>query len=154
MSTITSTDGTADRRLERLEDQPRRTDTSHALFVGPRGREDGFRASIRGHVIELADPSSGHELAPTPDDLLILSIAAELAWSGRKLLRAQGLPDDVTVCATWRTPEDRPGMAELDLTVTVSRRAEAVRAALAAAFESRLAARSVANPAVHISLDG
>jgi uncharacterized OsmC-like protein len=126
----------------------------HALFVSPRGRGDGFRASIRGHVLELADPSSGHALAPTPNDLLVVSIASELAWSARSFLRAEGLPDDVSISARWRTPDDLSGPADIDLTVTISRRADAVSAALAAVLESSLAARSPSGPLVHISLEG
>jgi uncharacterized OsmC-like protein len=128
--------------------------SSHGLFVIPRGRGDGFRASIRGHILDLADPGSGHALAPTPDDLLIVSIASELAWSARRFLRAYGLPDDVSVSATWRTHEDPPSLADIKLTVTVPKRAEAVSAALAAAFANSLAARSLAEHLVHISLEG
>jgi putative redox protein len=128
--------------------------SGHALFVSPRGRGDGFRASIRGHILDLPDPSSGHALAPTPNDLFVASIASELAWSARGLLRAQGLPDDVSISARWRTPEDRPGVADIHLTVTLPSRAEAASAALAAAFESSLVARPVAEPVVHISLEG
>jgi uncharacterized OsmC-like protein len=128
--------------------------SSHGLFVIPSGRGDGFRATIRGHILDLADPSSGHGLAPTPDDLFVVSIASELAWSARKLLRASGLPDDVSVAANWRTPEDVPRAGDIDLTLTVSRRAEAVSAALAAAFANRLAARSLGKPVAHISLEG
>jgi len=128
--------------------------SSHALFVIPRGRGDGFRASIRGHVLDLAEPSSGHALAPTPDDLFIVSIASELAWSARSSLRAYGLPDDVSVSATWRTREDLPSPADIDLSVTVSRRAEAVGAVLAAALANSLTARSPAESVVRISLEG
>jgi uncharacterized OsmC-like protein len=155
------------RRLERTKDQPLRSGqnsdngdshavptSSHGLFVIPRGRGDGFQATIRGHILDLADPSSGHALAPTPDDLFIASIASDLVWSARKFLRAYGLPDDVSVSAKWRTPEDPPGLADIKLTVSVSRRAEAVCAALAAAFENTLAARSLAEPVVHISFEG
>jgi hypothetical protein len=154
------------RRLERIN-QPLRsvqnTDngdshavptSSHALFVIPRGRGDGFQASIRGHILDLADPTSGHTLAPTPDDLFILSIASECAWSAQRFLRAFDLPDDVSVSAKWRTPENLPGPADITLIVTVSRRAEAVSAALAVAFANSLAARSLAEPVVHISLEG
>jgi putative redox protein len=162
------TNALTSRRLEQTKDQPLRsvpnTDngdsdaeptSSHALFVIPRGRGDGFRASIRGHILDLADPGSGHVLAPTPDDLFIASIAAELAWSARRFLQAYGLPDDVSVSAEWRTPEDLPSLADISLTVTVSRRAEAVGgAALAAAFQTSLAARSLAEPVVHISFEG
>ena len=56
---------------------------SGALVVSPHERRDGFWASIRGHVLDLADPHSGHALAPTPDDLFIVSIASELAWTAR-----------------------------------------------------------------------
>lgn len=128
--------------------------SSHALCVIPHGRGDGFRASIRGHILDLADPSLGHALAPTPDDLYIVSIASEVAWSARSSLRAEGLPDDVSVAAEWRTPEGMPGLADINVTVTVSRPAEAVGAALGAAFEKSLATRSLAAPVVHISFEG
>jgi uncharacterized OsmC-like protein len=126
---------------------------SRTLFVSPHGRRDGFWASIRGHVLDLADPNSGHMLAPTPDDLLVASFASELAWSARRFLRACGLPDDVNVSAEWRTHERSPGLADISLTVTVSRHAEAVRAALAASFQNSLAARCLPEPVVHISLE-
>jgi hypothetical protein len=151
---------------ERVKDQPFRSvpnadegepqavsASRQALFVIPSGRGGGLQGSIRGHLLELADPNS-HGLAPTPDDLFIVSIASEFAWSARRFLRAYGLPDDVSVCAKWRTHEDLPSLAELTLTVTVSRRAEAVSAALAAAFANSIAARSLAEPVVHISLEG
>jgi hypothetical protein len=60
----------------------------------------------------------------------------------------------VSVSATWRTNADLPSPADIDLTVTVSRRAEAVSAALAAAFANGFAARSLAEPVVYISLEG
>lgn len=150
---------------ERIKDQPLRsvqnTDngeseaapTSHALFIIPTRRGDGFTASIHGHMLELADPTD-YRLAPSPDDLLIASIASDLAWSARRFLRACGLPDDVSVSARWQTTEDRPSLADINLTVTVTRCAEPVSAALAAAFANSLAARSLAEPVVHISLDG
>jgi uncharacterized OsmC-like protein len=124
-----------------------------ALFVIPRGRGDGLRASIRGHILDLADASSGHALAPTPDDLFVVSIASECARSARRFLRASGLPDHVSVAATWRTSEELPSLADIDLTVTVSRRAEAVSSTLADAFAHSLAAHSLAQPVVHISLE-
>ena len=114
----------------------------HTLCVSPHERRDGFWASIRGHVLDLADPNSGHELAPTPDDLFVVSIASELAWTARRILRADGLPDDVSVSASWRTKADPPSVVDIDLTVTVSGDAEAASAALATALESSLAART------------
>lgn len=128
--------------------------SSHKLFVIPHQRRDGFWASIRGHALDLADPSSGRGLAPTPDDLFVASLASELAWSARSLLRAAGRPDDVSVTATWRTPADPARSGSVDLTVTVSREADGMRAALAAAFERILASRSLAEPTVRVSVDG
>ena len=121
--------------------------SADAVLVLPHDRRDGFWANIRGHVLELADPTSLGESAPTPDDLFIASVASELAWSSRTFLRASGLRDDVSVAAEWRKPE-------INVTVTVSAQAAAASSALAAHLNEGLAARSPAVPAVQISLDG
>jgi uncharacterized OsmC-like protein len=126
---------------------------SHALFIIPTRCGHSFKASIHGHMLELADPAD-HRLAPSPDDLLIASIASDLAWSARNFLRARGLPDDVSVSARWKTTEGPPSLADITLTVTVSTRAKAVSEALAATFANSLVARSLAEPVVHISLEG
>jgi hypothetical protein len=106
----------------------------------------------------LTNALTSRRLEQTKDQplrsLFIVSIASEFAWSAQRFLRAYGLPDDVSVSATWRTQEDLPSLAGISLTVTVSRRAEAVGAALGAAFENSLAARSLAEPVVHISFEG
>jgi hypothetical protein len=128
--------------------------SSRALFVLPHERRDGFWANIRGHVLDLADPDTGHVLAPEPDDLFIVSIASELAWTARRILRGSGLPDDVSVSANWRTQADPPSPSDIDLTVTVSRLAEGANAVLAAALDNRLAARSLVRPVAHISWEG
>jgi hypothetical protein len=127
--------------------------STHTLFVLPRGESKGFQASVRGFILDLHDPSS-YALAPTTDDLFIVSIAAALAWAARGFLRARRLPDYVSVAADWRSQEDPPSPAEINLTVTVSPRAEAESAALSAFFESSLAARFLARPALHISFEG
>jgi DsbC/DsbD-like thiol-disulfide interchange protein len=153
------------RRLERIKDRPPQSlqsapngesdaaPASHALFVIPTRRGDSFTASIRGHMLELADPTD-HRLAPSPDDLLIASIASDLAWSARRFLRGRRLPDDVSVSARWQTAEGLPSLADITLTVTVSTRAKAVSGALAAACANSLGARFLAEPIVHISLEG
>jgi uncharacterized OsmC-like protein len=151
MNTITANDG-APVRAER--DVHALAASSNALLVSPHVRRDGFWASIRGHVLDLADPNSGHTLAPTPDDLFIVSIASELAWTARRILRADGLPDDVSVSANWRTNADLPICADIDLTVKVPRRAKAASAALAAAVQNSLAARSLAEPVAGIFWEG
>jgi organic hydroperoxide reductase OsmC/OhrA len=119
---------------------------TNELFVVPNGRRDGFHATIRGHELELAHPDSGHALAPTPDDLLISSVASDFAWSAQRFLRAQQLPNDVSVSAAWRTHDDPPRLAHLDMTVTVSNSAEAVSETLVAALENSCAARSLNAP--------
>jgi hypothetical protein len=125
-----------------------------SLDVVPRFRGDGFQASIRGHILDLADPSSGHRLAPTPEDLLVVSIAAEIAWGARSLLRGSGCSDEVAVSAYWNPQPDVSQLADIHLTVTLPTRPDAVGAALAAQLQNRVAARRPANPALHISLKG
>jgi hypothetical protein len=155
MSTTTAKDGSEVSAAQNTDngDSHAVPTSSDGLFVIQRGRGDGFQATIRGHILDLADPRSGHALAPTPDDLFIVSIASEFAWAARRVLRAYGLPDYVSVSAKWRTHEDLPSLGDISLTVTVSRRADAVSAALAAVFANSLAARSLAEPVVHISLE-
>jgi hypothetical protein len=122
------------------------------VHVIPHERREGFWANIRGHVFDLPNPRTDHALAPTPDDLFIVSIAATLAWSAQAFLRARKLPDYVSIFAEWWTQEDSPTLADISLSVTVSKRAEAVTGPLATALESGLAARYMAKPAVRISL--
>jgi uncharacterized OsmC-like protein len=170
MSTITTKDGAGvsdedfGRGISELSSRSangQRTDdcecdaapTSHALFIIPTKWGDGFKASIHGHTLELADPTD-RRLAPSPDDLLIASIASDLAWSARRFLRAHGLPDDVSVSARWQTTDGLTSLVDITLTVTVSTGAKAVSGALAAAFANSLAARSLGEPIVHISLEG
>ena len=119
--------------------------TSTLFVLGSRLR-GGFHASIRGQILELARPDSGHKLAPTPADLLIASIASDFAWSAQTFLRVRGLPDDVSVCGTWQILEDPPRLASIDLTVTVSNSAETNDATLIAALENSFAARSLKAP--------
>ena len=124
-----------------------------ALFITPTRWGEGFTASIHGHTLTLADPRD-HRLAPSPDDLLVASIASDFAWCARRLLRANGLPDDVSVSARWQSTDGQPSLADIALTVRVSARANVASPALAAAFANTVAARSLAELVVHISLEG
>jgi putative redox protein len=117
-----------------------------ALFVIPTRGGDGLRASIRGHLLELADPSSGHGLAPTPDDLFIASIASDLAWSACRFLRDHGLRNDVSVSAHSRTLQGSQSVTEVSMTVTVSTIVEPMSSALHDALAERVAARSLQEP--------
>lgn len=122
--------------------QQRVEEASHSgrglpLFVTP-SRDGGFRASIRGHLLELADPSDG-DLAPSPDDLRTVSVAADVAWLARRFLRDRGLDDRVSVTA-WRWASDgAPGVNAVDITVTVSDASVPVRAMLTTALECEFA---------------
>jgi uncharacterized OsmC-like protein len=148
MNTTSANDGA---RIVDGRDSQAVAASANALFVSAHERRDGFWANIRGHVLDLADPNSGHGLAPTPDDLFIVSAAAELAWTARRILRADGLTDDVSVSANWRTSADLPRLADINLLVRVPGRAKAASAALAAAVQESLAARALAAPVAHIS---
>jgi uncharacterized OsmC-like protein len=128
------------------------TTREQALFVIPTGRGGGFEASIRGHMLGLADPADSR-LAPNPSDLLIAAIASDLAWSARTLLRGLGLPDYVSVSVGWRRHGGPPRLDGIDATVTISRRAQEANDVLAAAFANGLAARFAAEPLVHISFE-
>jgi len=128
--------------------------SSRDLFVLAHERREGFWANIRGHVLDLADPDTNHGLAPNPDDLFVVSIASELAWTARRILRGLGLPDDVSVSAKWRTTADPPALSDVDLTITVSGRAEAASEALAGAVANSVSARSRVQPVARISWKG
>lgn len=123
---------------------------SQTLFVVPRGEGAGFRAKVRGHVLDLIDPSS-YALAPTADDLLVVSLAATSAWSARGFLRERNLPDYVSVSAERRTQPDPSGRWEINLSITVSEQARADADALAEALQKSLTARVASEPVIHIS---
>jgi uncharacterized OsmC-like protein len=125
----------------------------NTLFVVPRGEGAGFRANVRGHVLDLIDPSS-YALAPTPDDLFVVSLAAALAWSARSFLRAQNLPDYVSVAGDRRTDEDPSSLWEISLTVTVSGHARTHAEELASSLEQTLAARLASGPVIRVSFEG
>jgi hypothetical protein len=110
---------------------------ARALFVVPTRSGEGFQARIRGHVLELADPDSPFALAPTPDDLLIVSLASEAAWLARRFLGSRGLEAHVGVSAGER-PATSP---EVDVTVTVESVAAELAGPLADELESRFAMR-------------
>jgi uncharacterized OsmC-like protein len=102
-------------------------------------------------LLQLAEPSPVHGLAPTPDDLFVASIASDLAWAARRFLRAHRLPDDVSVTAQWRMREDPQSFAGISMTVTASETVDAMSEALENALAERIAARSLnAPPVLHL----
>jgi uncharacterized OsmC-like protein len=117
-------------------------DSYRALFVLPDPRSGGFQANIRGHQLPLADPDSRHELAPTPSDLLITSIASALAWTARRFLRGHELDEYVSVTAHSRTQQGSSYPRELALVVSVSEACALEVEALTTALERELDARA------------
>lgn len=118
--------------------------TSHSIFIVPTRRGDGLMANIRGRILDLEDPTD--QCAPTPDDLVILAVASDLAWFARRFLRSHGLAaGDVNVTAAWRTVADSPTLADVSVTVTVPAIEQALDAALLAALEQRAARRSLSD---------
>ncbi len=92
-------------------------------------------------MLELPDPEGG--LGPTPEELFVVSVASDLAWSARAFLRDRELAGDVSVSASWRTPEQAAGPVAISLTVAVSLTRETTADALMAALEERIASRSL-----------
>jgi hypothetical protein len=108
-----------------------------ALLVIPSRGGNGFRASVRGHLLELADPDSDHRLSPTPQDLVAAAVASDVAWFARRFLRDHELDDDVSVSAWASTSEGVPTWCSLDVRVDVSEHAAAIERRLATALEER-----------------
>jgi uncharacterized OsmC-like protein len=79
-----------------------------------------FRVHVRGHDLLVDQPESGggEDLAPTPTELFVASIAGCAAFYGRTYLARRGLPDRVDVTARWEvTPKpDRVGSVSLEVT--------------------------------------
>ena len=138
-------DGTVEQTAQDADTAPGRS-----LFVVPNKRGDGFRASVRGHMFELADPESAHGLVPTPEDLLAVAIASDIAWFARRFLRTHGLDDHVSVSARARTDESPAGPGRFEVTVEVSRQAVVHGPTLATMLEHRLATHSPPAPEVRI----
>jgi hypothetical protein len=99
-------------------DQERRIDEasrpmSSLLFVIPSLRGEGFQPSVRGHLIELADPDSAHGLAPTPDKFqegrvrLHVGVNAEDRWQFRASVRTSRAALQPTAPQNELRSEDR-----------------------------------------------
>jgi hypothetical protein len=93
MSTVTAKGGAAaSDNADNGDAHAAAATSSNGLFVIPCGRGDGLQASIRGHILDLADPNSGHALAPTPDDLFVASIASGPGPRGASFAPTDCLP--------------------------------------------------------------
>jgi hypothetical protein len=135
-------DGRDDQRM------PTARSAGVALFVTPCGA-DGFRASVRGHVLDLADPASGHRLAPTPRDLVAAALASDAAWFARRFLRDRELDDYVSVSVWTTTSEGPPSWCDFDVRVDVAAHA-AIGRTLAMALQERFAAHASKPPKIDV----
>jgi hypothetical protein len=89
--------------------------------------------------------------SPRLQAIFIVSIAADFAWSARRFLRAQGLPDDLSVSARWRTLENPSSLGDIHVTVTVPRAVGAMSDPLIDALDERVAALSLDEP-LHLEI--
>lgn len=79
------------------------------MQVRPKGG-DVFEIDIRGHLVHVDQPldAGGSDVAPTPTELFVASLAACVAHYARGYLVRHGLPtDDLCVAATYAM-EERP----------------------------------------------
>ena len=76
-----------------------------------------FRIGVRGHEMVVDQPvdAGGDDVAPTPTELFVASVAACAAYYGRTYLSRRNLPDRVDVTARWRVfpKPDRVGSIRL-----------------------------------------
>lgn len=74
---------------------------------------DRFRIYARGHEFEVDQPleSGGQDLAPTPTELFVASLASCVAFYGGRFLRRHRLPEDIKVAARYVMGE-RPARVE------------------------------------------
>jgi hypothetical protein len=134
----------------RPDDQqvPKANSAALALFVGPYRSGDGFRASVRGHILGLADPDSPDRLAPTPRDLVAAALASDVAWFARQFLRDRARDDYVSVSVRTSTSEGLPSWCSFDVTVDVSEQAAPLGTMLLTALEERFAAAASKSPRI------
>jgi hypothetical protein len=120
------------------------------LFVVPCRGGNGFRASVRGHLLDLADPGPGRRLAPTPRDLVAAALASDVAWFVRRLLRDRALDDYVSVSAWTSASEGLPTWCSFDVRVDVSQQAARIGPTLATALEERFVAQASKPPRIDV----
>ena len=80
---------------------------------------DRFTIEVRGHSFTVDQPvaDGGTNLGPSPTEVFVASLAGCVGFYGRRFLARHGLPDDVTVDATWSmaTSPSRVGSIRLSV---------------------------------------
>jgi hypothetical protein len=115
------------------------------LFVLPDVHRRGFHASIRGNILELADPNGGVPVAPTAEDLYVAALASFLAWTARDILRKWELPEDPNVLAQWQ-PSNSGAPIAAEFTIAIALSARTAGSALLRALGDALSQRFDAGP--------
>lgn len=100
---------------------------------------DRFRIGVRQHVLQVDQPEGdgGTDVAPTPTELFVASLASCVAFYARRYLSRHHLPTDgLAVTATF-TMADRPArVAEINVEVAVPEGVPAERRAALLAVAS------------------
>lgn len=129
----------------------------------PRGvvrvdHEDGdrFRIGVRGHVIEVDQPvhDGGSDVAPTPTELFVASLASCVAFYARRFLTRHGLPTAGLVVTAGFTMAERPArVGEVTVTVTVPEGVPAERQASLLAVASHCTVHNTLRQPAQIRID-
>lgn len=84
---------------------------SHIIVIHAGG--DRFRIYARGHELQVDQPVEvgGLDLAPTPTELFVASLASCIAFYGRRFLRRHELPEHIEVGAGF-VMGDKPARVE------------------------------------------
>lgn len=83
---------------------------------------DHFEVAMRGHVVHVDQPldDGGTDLAPTPTELLIASLASCVAFYARRYLARHDLPTEgLAVTASYRIAGRPARVGEIAMTLTV-----------------------------------
>lgn len=85
--------------------------------------DDRFVIDVRGHKLEVDQPvgAGGTDLAPTPTELFIASLASCVAYYARRYLVRHGLPtDDLEVEADYSFGSHPARVTKVNLRLAVS----------------------------------
>ena len=102
-------------------------------------RGDRFRIGVRQHRFEVDQPEGdgGTDVAPTPTELFVASLASCVAFYARRYLSRHGLSTDGLVVTATFTMADRPArVGEIQVEVSLPRGVPAERQAALLAVAS------------------
>jgi putative redox protein len=83
---------------------------------------DRFRIGVRQHILHVDQPmdDGGTDVAPTPTELFVASLASCVAFYARRFLARHDLPTSGLVVTATFTMADRPArVGEINVAITV-----------------------------------